>query len=167
MEQKNRKKKQLKKQPTMEEYQSTLSSIIFKLPPTLKQITAMNKAKKEKLQQQEKENDTKHYFKCITLNEKNNEYQYKEVSIPDQLSDNAYWMYIDQNGIFIVEDYEVNPGHFIVVKENGIMTNVHTWYQAEGEYTEEVYTTLQQYMRYEDKVHNELIEVFTPEVVLL
>lgn len=160
MEQKNRKKK---KQPTMEEYQSTLSSIIFKLPPTLKQITAMNKAKKDK----EKEKDTKHYFKCITLNEKNNEYQYKEVSIPDQLSDNAYWMYIDQNGIFIVEDYEVNPGHFIVVKENGIMTKVHTWYQAEGEYTEEVYTTLQQYKRYEDKVRGELIEVFTPEVVLL
>ena len=163
MEQKNKKKK-----PTMEEYQSTLSSIIFKLPPTLKQITAMNKAKKEKLQQQqEKEKDTRHYFKCITLNEKNNEYQYKEVSIPDQLSDNAYWMYIDQNDIFIVEDYEVNPGHFIVVKENGIMTHVHTWYQAEGEYKEEVYTTLQQYKRYEDKVHNELIEVFTPEVVLL
>ena len=164
MEQKNRKKKN----PTMEEYQSTLSSIIFKLPPTLKQITAMNKAKKEKLQQQqEKEKDTKHYFKCITLNEKNNEYQYKEVSIPDQLSDDAYWMYIDQNDIFIVEDYEVNPGHFIVVKENGIMTHVHTWYQAEGEYKEEVYTTLQQYKRYEDKVHNEVIEVFSPEVVLL
>ena len=165
MEQKNKKKQQLKK-PTMGEYQSTLSSIIFKLPPTLKQITAMNKAKKEK-QQQEKVEDTKHYFKCITLNEKNNEYQYKEVSIPEQLSDNAYWMYIDQNDIFIVEDYEVNPGHFIVVKENGIMTHVHTWYQAEGEYKEEVYTTLQQYMRYEDEVHNEVIEVFTPEVVLL
>ena len=164
MEQKNRKKKN----PTMEEYQSTLSSIIFKLPPTLKQITAMNKAKKEKLQQQqEKEKDTRHYFKCITLNEKNNEYQYKELSIPDQLSDDAYWMYIDQNDIFIVEDYEVNPGHFIVVKENGIMTHVHTWYQAEGEYKEEVYTTLQQYKRYEDKVHNEVIEVFSPEVVLL
>ena len=165
MEQKNKKKQQSKK-PTMEEYQSTLSSIIFKLPPTLKQITAMNKARKEK-QQQEKEKDTKHYFKCITLNELNNEYQYKEVSIPEQLSDNAYWMYIDQNDIFIVEDYEVNPGHFIVVKENGIMTHVHTWYQAEGEYKEEVYATLQQYKRYEDKVHNELIEVFTPEVVLL
>lgn len=42
-----RKKTTTNQPPTMEEFENTLRNIMFKRPPTLKQIREMNKAKKE------------------------------------------------------------------------------------------------------------------------